>query len=107
MRTLFLVSSALAVLGGTASAGEVICGKDWISFEPLSPEAFSKELGLNSYLVRKADIRRGSAAIRGPLSQFGYLMITPLEGDARKTGEYRVTRAAYLAIRACLMESAR
>ena len=107
MRKLILVASALAVVGGTASAGEVICGKDWISFEPLSPEGFSEEPGLNSYLVRKSDIRRGNAAVRGPLSQFGYLMITPLEGDARKTGEYRVTRAAYLAIQACLMGSAR
>ena len=43
----------------TASAGEVICGKDWISFEPLGPEGFSEEPGLNSYLVRKSDIRRG------------------------------------------------
>ncbi|MCY4591593.1 MAG: hypothetical protein OXE86_13720 [Alphaproteobacteria bacterium] len=101
-----MVASALAVVGGTASAGEVICGKDWISFEPLSPEGFSEELGLNSYLVLKSDIRRGSAVVRGPLSQFGYLMITPLEGDARKTGEYRVTQAAYLAIQACLMGNA-
>ena len=107
MRKLLLVAVALAVLGGTASAGEVICGKDWISFEPFSPEAFSEEPGLNSYMVRKSDIRRGNAAVRGPLSQFGYLMITPLEGDARKIGEYRVTRAAYLAILACLMGSAR
>ena len=82
MRKFLLVAVALAVLGGTASAGEVICGKDWISFEPLSPEAFSEEPGLNSYLVRKSDIRRGNAAVRGPLSQFGYLMLTPLEGDA-------------------------
>ncbi len=107
MRKLLLAVSVLAVLDGTATAGEVICGKDWISFQPLSPEAFSEEPGLNSYLVRKADIRRGSAATRGPLSQFGYLTITPLEGDARKTGEYRVTRAAYLEIRACLMQGAR
>ena len=107
MRKLLLVASVLAVLGGTASAGEVICGKDWISFQPLSPEAFSEEPGLKSYLVRKADIRRGTVAIRGPLSQFGYLTITPLEDDVRKTGEYRVTRAAYLEIRACLMGSAR
>ena len=107
MRKLILVASALAVVAGTASAGEVICGKDWISFEPLGPEGFSEEPGLNSQLVRKSDIRRGNAAIRGPLSQFGYLMITPLEGDARKTGEYRVARAAYLAIQACLMGSAR
>ena len=62
MRKLLLVASALAILGGTASAGEVICGKDWISFEPLSPEAFSEEPGLNSYLVRKSDIRRGIAS---------------------------------------------
>ena len=107
MRKLLLVASVLTILGSTASAGEVICSKDWISFQPLSPEAFSEEPGLNSYLVRKADIRRGSIATRGPLSQFGYLMITPLEGDARKTGEYRVTRADYLEIRACLMESSR
>ena len=107
MRRLLSVVSALAVLGGTTSTGEVICGKDWISFQPLSPEPFSEEPGLNSYLVRKADIRRGSIATRGPLSQFGYLMITPLEGDARKTGEYRVTRADYLEIRTCLMESSR
>ena len=106
MRNLLLVASVLAVLGGTASAGEVICGKDWISFQPLSPKAFSEELGSSSYLVRKADIRRGTIAIRGPLSQFGYLTITPLEGDARKTGEYRVTRAAYLEIRTCLIKSA-
>lgn len=106
MRRLLSVVSALAVLGGTASAGEVICGKDWISFQPLKPEAFSEEPALNSYMVRKVDIRRGNAAVRGPLSQFGYLMITPLEGDARKTGEYRVTRADYLEIRACLMGSA-
>ena len=45
--------------------------------------------------------------MRGPLSLFGYLMITPLEGDARKTGEYMVTRAANLVIQACLMGSAR
>lgn len=89
MRGLLSVVSALAILGGTTSAGEVICGKDWISFQPLSPEAFSEEPGLNSYLVRKTDIRRGQAAVCGPLSQFGYLTITPLEGDARKTGEYR------------------
>ena len=104
MRKLILVASALAAVGGTASGGEVICGKDWISFEPLSPEGFSEEPGLNSYLVRKSDIRRG---MRGPLSLFGYLMITPLEGDARKTGEYMVTRAANLVIQACLMGSAR
>ena len=61
MRKLILVASALAVVGGTASGGEVICGKDWISFEPLSPEGFSEEPGLNSYLVRKSDIRRGNA----------------------------------------------
>ena len=64
MRGLLSVVSALVVLGGTASAGEVICGKDWISFQPLSPEAFSEEPGLNSYLVRKTDIRRGQAAVR-------------------------------------------
>ncbi len=46
-----LVASALAVVGGTASAGEVICGKDWISFEPLSPEGLSEEAGLNSEVV--------------------------------------------------------
>ena len=107
MRKLLLVASALAVLGGTASAGEVICGKDWISFQPLSPEAFSKEPGLNSYLVRKADIRRGQAARRGPLSQFGYMTLAPSEGDASRLRPYRVTRADYLAIRACLMGSAR
>ena len=39
MRKLILVASALAVVGGTASGGEVICGKDWISFEPLEPIA--------------------------------------------------------------------
>ena len=61
MRKLILVASALVVVGGTASGGEVICGKDWISFEPLSPEGFSEEPGLNSYLVRKSDIRRGNA----------------------------------------------
>ena len=48
MRKLILVASALAVVAGTASAGEVICGKDWISFEPLGPEGFSEEPGLNS-----------------------------------------------------------
>ena len=61
MRKLILVASALAVVGGTASGGEVFCGKDWISFEPLSPEGFSEEPGLNSYLVRKSDIRWGNA----------------------------------------------
>ncbi len=105
MRRLFFVVFALTVLGSPANAGEVICGKDWISFQPLRPEAFSKEPGLNTYLVRKSDIRRGQAARRGPLSQFGYVKIAPLEDDPRTY--HRVTKAAYLAIQACLMGSAR
>ena len=46
---------------------------------------------------------RGSRAAEGPLSLFGYVMIKPMEGNARKNGEYRVSKETYLAIQACLL----
>ena len=101
MRVPLLVVLFLVTVG-PAKAGEVICGEDWISFEPLEAAPFSRKPGANTYLVRKSDIRRASQP-RGHSSDVGYVILTPIEGDARKDGEYRVTREAYLAMRACLL----
>ena len=106
MRSVLRTACVLAALAaGTAEAEEVVCGKDWISFEPLSAEAFSTKPGLNAYLVRKADIRRASRP-KVPLLgvEVGYIMLVPIEGDARRDGEYRVSAEAYRAIRACLLD---
>ena len=103
-----LIASAIVALATPVcvAADEVICGKDWISFEPLHPDPFSAEQGLNAYLVQKDDILRGSAAKRGVMKDFGYIILPPLEGDARPDGVYRVTREAYLTIRDCLIGEA-
>lgn len=103
MRTI-IAAAALAMLAGPAGATDsrsVACGKDWISFQPLSPEAFSTKPGLNEYTVRKADIRRLSRPKIG--HEFGYINIVPLKGDLRKDGEYRVSRSAFVAIQDCLL----
>lgn len=108
MRSALRIACMLLVLivGGQAVAQEasngVICGKEWIVFEPLHPEPFSEELGFNAYMVQKSDILRLSQGVRR--LQFGYVILTPLKGDARSDGTYRVTREAYLAIQACLLD---
>ncbi len=102
MRAVLRIACVVVVVGSPAAAEEVICGKDWISFRPLMPEAFSEKPGLNVYLVRKTHIIRGSRPIYGPLKNVGYVMLTPLKGDARADGSYRVTKETYLAITRCL-----
>jgi len=108
MRAARRLAYAVAVFATFATAPavaeEVICGKDWLSFEPLAAEPFSKKPGVNAYMVRKSDILRLSRPVRGRLAdQVGYIILQPLEGDARSDGTYRVTRQAYLAIQTCLL----
>ena len=72
-------------------------------FRPLSNEPFGQKPGSDTYMVRKDHILRGSIAVEGILSLFGYVRIKPMEGDRRKNGEFRVSTETYLAIQACLL----
>ena len=88
----FLIACLLGLVVTPTKAGEVLCGDEWVRFRPLSAEPFGQKLGDNTYMVRKDHILRGSIAAEGPLSLFGYVRIKPMEGDARKNGEFRVSK---------------
>ncbi len=103
VRSVVLIACLLGLVVTPTKAEEVLCGDEWVWFRPLSAEPFGQEPAYNTYMVRKDHILRGSRAAEDPLSLFGYVMIKPMEGDARKNGEYRVSKETYLAIQACLL----
>ena len=102
VRSVVLIACLLGLVVTPTKAGEVLCGDEWVRFRPLSGP-FGQKLGCNTYMVRKDHILRGSIAAEGILSLFGYVRIKPMEGDARKNGEFRVSKETYLAIQACLL----
>ena len=85
MKRTIIAAAALAVALAGPAAGQdrMVCGRD-ISFEPLSVQPFSTKPG--EYTVRKSDIRRLSRPKINP--KIGYVLIVPIEGDARKDGNY-------------------
>ena len=103
VRSVVLIACLLGLVVTPTKAEEVLCGDEWVRFRPLSAEPFGQKLGYNTYMVRKDHILRGSIAAEGILSLFGYVRIKPMEGDARKNGEFRVSKETYLAIQACLL----
>ena len=103
-----VAATALALmLAAPAMADEVICGKKWISFAPLSIiTPFSTNPGIRVFLVRKADILRAHTPTMAGVD-WGHLLLVPRKSDpVRSDGVYRVNKKTYLAVQACLLDQA-
>lgn len=101
MRATLVAIVLLAALAGPTRAGEVICGKDWVSFVPYSATALN--LAGVAILLRKSDIRKGSVVLRSSVD-VGFLRVRKGLGWGAAENEFKVPKATFLAIRACLLK---